>query len=318
MARTPDEAFFMACWISAWSDMPWIQLRANLQLVTMPPRLSDTDPNLQLYPLVIPFEVPLNLHDAAGKPMGKYKLKEAGDPQLYPGTFKRMQTCHQMRPLELTRKEWTNWKVLQDDEEGASVSVAELMPETPRELEQGELADDELNIASSVASQKHEEVVLDQMGMPSGRANPMVDFQLLDFERRQNPCPRDATFQGFSYCQLTFLSKEFLERHFQDGANQRAAKVNLTGMADATYDCLLEHRTKKVDVVVQVEQSVAGPSRQQTAQLVRATMALTMTDVKPDMALGLIMPRCAPGFFPGTMVFTNAGAAVGQLVRDRS
>ncbi len=63
---------------------------------------------------------------------------------------------------------------------------------------------------------------------------------------------------------------------------------------------------------------MAGPSMQQTGQLVHATVALTMTDVKPDMALGMIMLRCAPGFFPGTTVFTNAGAAARQLVRDRS
>ncbi len=94
--------------------------------------------------------------------------------------------------------------------------------------------------------------------------------------------------------------------------------MNPTGTADATYDCLLPHRTKKVDVVMQAEQPVSTPSGQQTATLVHAMMALTMTDMKPDMALGQIKPRCAPGFFPGTNVFTNAGVAVGQLVRDRA
>ncbi len=94
--------------------------------------------------------------------------------------------------------------------------------------------------------------------------------------------------------------------------------MNPTGMADAAYDCLLPHRTKKVDVVVQAEQPVATPSGQQTSKLVRATIALTMTDVKPDMALGQIMPRCAPGFFPGTKVFTNTGPPAGQLVGDRA
>ncbi len=92
--------------------------------------------------------------------------------------------------------------------------------------------------------------------------------------------------------------------------------MNPTGMADIAYDCLLAHRTKKVDVIVQLVQSVMTPTGQQAPKLVRATMALTMTDVKPDMALGMITPRCAPGFFPGTQVFTNAGVAGGQLVRD--
>ncbi len=36
------------------------------------------------------------------------------------------------------------------------------------------------------------------------------------------------------------------------------------GMADAAYDCLLEHRQKKVDVMVQSLQPVAIESRQQT------------------------------------------------------
>ncbi len=75
---------------------------------------------------------------------------------------------------------------------------------------------------------------------------------------------------------------------------------------------------KKLDVVVQGMQSVAMPSGQQMDKLVRATMAVTMPDVKPDMALGMVMPCCAPGFFPGTKVFTNAGAAAGQLIQDRA
>ncbi len=66
--------------------------------------------------------------------------------------------------------------------------------------------------------------------------------------------------------------------------------MNPTGTADAAYDCLLEHRMKKVDVIVQGMQLVATPSRQQTDKLVHATMAMTMPDVKPDMALGMIMP----------------------------
>ncbi len=75
---------------------------------------------------------------------------------------------------------------------------------------------------------------------------------------------------------------------------------------------------RKVDVIVQGVQSVVTPSGQQMDMLVHATVAVTMTDVKPDMVLGIIMPWCTPGFFPGTKVFTNAGEAAGQLVRDRA
>ncbi len=153
----------MARWISAWSEMSWMQLRANLRSVTMPPRLSDTDKTVKPLPLVIPFQVPLNLRDAAGKSMGKYKLKEAGDPQLYPGTFERESTCSQMTQLQMTWKEWTEWTILQDEPDGASVSIAELMPETLQELEAGELANDASVVGSLVSSQKHDEVVLDQM-----------------------------------------------------------------------------------------------------------------------------------------------------------
>ncbi len=115
VARMAEEAFFMARWISAWSEMSWMQLWANLRSVTMPPRLSDTDKTVKPLPLLIPFQVPLNLHDAAGKAMGAYKLKEAGDPQLYPGTFARESTCQQMIQLQMTRKEWTEWTIPQDE-----------------------------------------------------------------------------------------------------------------------------------------------------------------------------------------------------------
>ncbi len=131
VAKTADEAFFMAHWISAWSEMSWMQLWVNLRSVTMPPRLSDTDKTVKPLPLMIPFQVPLNLRDAVGKSMGEYKLKEAGDPQLYLGTLARESTCRQMTQLQMTRKEWTEWTILQDEPDGASVSIAELMPETP-------------------------------------------------------------------------------------------------------------------------------------------------------------------------------------------
>ncbi len=105
------------------------------------------------------------------------------------------------------------------DDTARSVSVAELMPETPRELEPGEVPDDE-STAGSLASQKHDEVVLDQLGMPpAGRMNLMVDSQLLDYERRHDPRPRDATYQGFSYSLLTFLPKDFLQQHLHAGAD---------------------------------------------------------------------------------------------------
>ncbi len=73
---------------------------------------------------------------------------------------------------------------------------------------------------------------------------------------------------------------------------------------------------KKVDVMVQSMQTMATPSRQQVGKLVCATVAMTMPDVKLDMALGMIMPCCAPGFFLGTKVFTNAGVPAGQLICD--
>ncbi len=78
IAKTADEAFFMVHWISAWSDMPWWQLQANLRSVAIPPRLSDTNKKVLPLPLVVPFQVPLNLCDAAGKAMGDYMLKQSG------------------------------------------------------------------------------------------------------------------------------------------------------------------------------------------------------------------------------------------------
>ncbi len=44
-----------------------------------------------------------------------------------------------------------------------------------------------------------------------------------------------------------------------------------------------------------------------------------MPDVEPEMAMGMIMPRCSTGFFPGTKPFTNGGPpANGQPVQDQS
>ncbi len=62
-----DESFFMARWILAWSEMAWVQLRANLQSTAMPPRLSDLDKKIPALPLIVPFKVPLILRNAAAR-----------------------------------------------------------------------------------------------------------------------------------------------------------------------------------------------------------------------------------------------------------
>ncbi|MCP4546554.1 MAG: hypothetical protein GY835_08835, partial [bacterium] len=100
IAKTADEAFFMMRWISAWSELSWMNLRSNLRSVPMPPRLAGVDAQ----PLVIPFEVPLKLRDASGKLMGEYTMQESGDPQLYPGTFAVAAECQTMVPVVLTRQ----------------------------------------------------------------------------------------------------------------------------------------------------------------------------------------------------------------------
>ncbi|MCP4543152.1 MAG: hypothetical protein GY832_39060, partial [Chloroflexi bacterium] len=208
--------------------------------------------------------------------------------------------------------------MLQDERPEAAVSVTALMPDPAAQLEPGEVvADDASAAAESVASQKQEEVVIDRTGKTRD-GNPMVDFQLLDYERRHEPRRQDPTYKGFSYGEPKFLPKDFIEQHYRGGADRRAARMNPTGTADAAFDCLLPHRLKKVDITVQAEQSVMLPTGQQGPKLVRSTVPLTMTDVEPEQALRMILPRCAPGFFPGTQVFTNAGDAGGQLVRDRA
>ncbi len=54
-------------------------------------------------------------------------------------------------------------------------------------------------------------------------------------------------------------------------------------------------------------------------KLVQSTISVLIPDVEPEMAMGMIMPHCAPGFFPGMKLFTNAGPlANGQPIRDRS
>ncbi len=144
--------------------------------------------------------------------------------------------------------------------------MAELMADEHEGLELGEI-DDRL-VVKSVTSQKCKEVVMDAPGMQTtGGTNPLVDFQLVDYERRHDPREGDITFQGFSYGHMTFLPKDFLDK-YPGGADRWAAKDNPTGMADVTYDCLLEHRKKQVDVTVQSLQMVATPSGQQTTKLV--------------------------------------------------
>ncbi len=148
--------------------------------------------------------------------------------------------------------------------------------------------------------------------------NPLVDFQLVDYEWRNDPKSTDPTFQRFSYGIPTFLPEEYLEVYPQ-GADQCAARANLTGTDDVVYDALLEHCHKKVDVSVQSYQTVATASGQQTGKLVWMTVQVTMPDVEPEHAMAMILPWCSPGFFPGIELFMNGGpSANGQPVRDRS
>ncbi|MCP4547320.1 MAG: hypothetical protein GY835_12755, partial [bacterium] len=218
---------------------------------------------------------------------------------LYPGTFAAAPALKKMMQLMLTRNEWESLPILQDEPAEASLSVAAMMP--TETLEPGELtepADDASVIARFVASQKQEEVVVDVVGKARPR-NPMVDFQLLDFERRHQPRQKDLTYKGFSYGPPRFLPQSFLQQHYTGGADRRAAKMNPMGTKDAAFDCLLPHRMKKVGVTVQSVQSVMTPSGQQAPKLARVAVLPTMTDVDPEQALKMILPRNAPGFFPG-------------------
>ncbi|MCP4549441.1 MAG: hypothetical protein GY835_23545, partial [bacterium] len=196
--------------------------------------------------------------------------------------------------------------ILQDEPVGASLSVSLMMPEISEPLEAGELAadapDDASVVAGSVALQKQEEVVVDQVGHARPR-DPMGESQPRVFQRRHQPRQKDPTYKGFSYGPPRFLPQSFLQQHYMGGADRRAVKMNPTGTKDATFNCLLPHRMKKVNVTVQTEQSVMTTTGQQEPKLVRVTVPLTMTDVKPEHALRMILARNAPGFFPGTQVF---------------
>ncbi len=97
--------------------------------------------------------------------------------------------------------------------------MAELMPEDCGIWSPGEI--DDQSVVRSVTSQTCEEMVLDAPGMLiAGNTNLLVDFQLLDYEKRHDPCEGDVTFQGFSYSLPTFLPKEFLDQQYQGGADR--------------------------------------------------------------------------------------------------
>ncbi len=201
--------------------MSWVRLRANLQLATMPPRLADLTPNeVQALNLVVGFKVPLIVWNAAGQTQGQYTLKKCRDPRLYPGTFKQdLSGPTELQCITVSQGEWAKWSILQDQEDVASVSVAELITEERGDLEPGDI--DDRSVVGSVTSQKCEEVVLDALGMPiAGDTNPLVDFQLLDYERRHDPREGDVTFQGFSYSLPTFLPKDFLDQQYKGGADR--------------------------------------------------------------------------------------------------
>ncbi len=170
--------------------------------------------------LVVGFKVPLILWNAARQTQGQYTLKKSGDPHLYPGTFEQDPSGPtELWCITVSQDEWANWVILQDPEETASVSVAELITEEREGLELGEI--DDWSVVRSVASQKCEEVVLDAPGMPTAEdTNLLVDFQLIDYNRRHDPCKGDVTFQGFSYGLLTFLLKDFLDQQYKGGADR--------------------------------------------------------------------------------------------------
>ncbi len=194
-------------------------------------------------------------------------VKESGDPHLYPRTFQREQgQPKEMQFINVNQEMWSKWKILADDPNKVGVSIVELIGTDQRDLQLGEI--DARSSLGSIASQKCQELVLDTLGVvPKLERNPLVDFQLIDYERRNNLRPRDPTYKGFSYGEPTFVQEEYLELYTK-GADRRAARDNLIRSADAPYEMLLDHRQKKVDVSVQSCQSVATVSGQQTDKLV--------------------------------------------------
>ncbi len=121
VAQTADESFFLARWIQAWSEMSWVQLRANLQSATMPTRLADLMLNeVKALNLVVGFKVPLILRNAAGQTQGQYTLKKSGDPHLYPGTFEQDPSGPtELQCVTVMQDEWAKWSILQDPEDVA-------------------------------------------------------------------------------------------------------------------------------------------------------------------------------------------------------
>ncbi len=154
VAQMADESFFLARWIEAWSEMSWVQLRANLRSATMPPRLANITSNeVQALNLVVGFKVPLILQNAAGQTQGQYMLKKSGDPHLYPGTFEQGPSGPtELRCIMVSQDEWAKCLILQDLEDIASVSVAELITEERGDLEPSEI--DDRSVVGSVAYQK--------------------------------------------------------------------------------------------------------------------------------------------------------------------
>ncbi len=109
----------------------------------------------------------------------------------------------------MMQDEWSKREILKDDPNEAPVSVAELLNEEWEELEQGDI--DDWSVVSSAASQKCTELVLDTLGRSAMGRNLLVDFQLVDYERRNDPQPTDASFKGFTYGRPMFLPREYVE-----------------------------------------------------------------------------------------------------------
>ncbi len=77
-------------------------------------------------------------------------------------------------------------------------------------------------------------MVLDTLGMPALERNLLVNFQLIDYERRNNPMPKDPTYKGFSHGEATFAPEEYLELYAK-GADRHVAKENPTRSADGEW-----------------------------------------------------------------------------------
>ncbi len=143
-------------------------------------RLTEFLADAPLAKLFMAFKVLLVLRDAAGQPQGQYTVKESGDPHLYPGTFQKEKGYPEERQyIQVSQEEWSKWGILQDDPNKATVSMAELL-DGWEGLDMGEI--DDRSVISSATSQKCTELVLDTLGRPAMGRNPLVEFQLVDFE----------------------------------------------------------------------------------------------------------------------------------------